>query len=68
MLGTDKSRGYCLDMIWADFVAGPGGHTVGGAIRQPRESFHQTGLWRSPGREQALYGLLNFVTLLNEAQ
>jgi hypothetical protein len=22
MLGTDKSRGYCLEMIWADFLAG----------------------------------------------
>ena len=22
MLGTDKSRGYCLDMICADFLAG----------------------------------------------
>jgi len=41
---------------------------VGGAIRQPRESFHQTGLWRSPGREQVLYGVLNFVTLLSEAR
>src|SRR5256885_13570997 len=23
MLGTDKSRGYCLEMICADFLAGP---------------------------------------------
>jgi hypothetical protein len=22
MLGTDKSRGYCLEMICADFLAG----------------------------------------------
>jgi hypothetical protein len=22
MLGTDKSRGYCLEMIYADFLAG----------------------------------------------
>ena len=22
MLGTDKSRGYCLEMIWAHFLAG----------------------------------------------
>ena len=22
MLGTDKSHGYCLEMIWADFLAG----------------------------------------------
>jgi hypothetical protein len=22
MLGSDKSRGYCLELIWADFVAG----------------------------------------------
>jgi hypothetical protein len=21
MLGTDRSRGYCLEMIWADFPA-----------------------------------------------
>jgi len=21
MLGTDKSRGYCLEMLWADFLA-----------------------------------------------
>jgi len=35
-----------------------------------RRSFHryQTGLWRSPGRKQVLYGVLNFVTLLNEAR
>jgi hypothetical protein len=24
MLGTDKSRGYCLEMICADFLAGSG--------------------------------------------
>ena len=24
MLGTDKSRGYCLEMICADFLAGAG--------------------------------------------
>jgi hypothetical protein len=23
MLGSDKSRGYCLEMICADFLAGP---------------------------------------------
>jgi len=22
MLGSDKSRSYCLEMIWADFLAG----------------------------------------------
>ena len=22
MLGSDRSRGYCLEMIWADFLAG----------------------------------------------
>ena len=22
MLGNDKSRGYCLETIWADFLAG----------------------------------------------
>src|SRR5205085_10663688 len=27
MLGTDKSRGYCLEMICADFLAGAGTHT-----------------------------------------
>ena len=25
MLGTDKSRGYCLEMICADFLAGANG-------------------------------------------
>jgi hypothetical protein len=29
MLGTDKSRGYCLEMICADFLAGA--HADGGA-------------------------------------
>src|SRR5207249_10132642 len=28
MLGTDKSRGYCLEMICADFLAGVGGQTL----------------------------------------
>ena len=28
MLGTDKSRGYCLEMICADFLAGA--HVDGG--------------------------------------
>jgi hypothetical protein len=26
MLGTDKSRGYCLEMICADFLAGANPH------------------------------------------
>ena len=31
MLGTDKSRGYCLEMICADFLAGA---NLGDQIRQ----------------------------------
>ena len=32
MLGSDKSRGYCLEMICADFLAGA--HLEVGNIRQ----------------------------------
>jgi hypothetical protein len=28
MLGTDKSRGYCLEMICADFLAGASQHEL----------------------------------------
>jgi hypothetical protein len=39
MLGTDKSRGYCLEMICADFLAGAN-----------LENKDPTALLRSPSR------------------
>ncbi len=27
MVGTEKSRGYCLELIWADFLEGRGGES-----------------------------------------
>jgi hypothetical protein len=32
MLGTDKSRGYCLEMICADFLAGSATEVPGAAL------------------------------------
>jgi hypothetical protein len=54
MLGTDKSRGYCLEMICADFLAGA-------AIEQPDASTLALSLNRlihllSPEQRQQLFG------------
>jgi hypothetical protein len=32
MLGSDKSRGYCLEMICADFLAGAGEEVTPGTL------------------------------------
>jgi hypothetical protein len=54
MLGTDKSRGYCLEMICADFLAGA---TLDGGdpelLLQSQRRF-----FRFLGREQKKRGLL----------
>jgi hypothetical protein len=38
MLGTDKSRGYCLEMICADFLAGAALENTLGQFPSPRTS------------------------------
>jgi len=48
MLGTDKSRGYCLEMICADFLAGA--NLDGGDPELLLQS--QRGFFRFLGREQ----------------
>ena len=48
MLGTDKSRGYCLEMICADFLAGA--NLDGGDPELLRQS--QRRFFRFLGREQ----------------
>ena len=38
MLGTDKSRGYCLEMICADFLAGAAIENNGSQFPSPTTS------------------------------
>ena len=56
MLGSDRSRGYCLEMICADFLAGVGAATADVALLQTslRRYFHllPSGLQRQVIEEQ----------------
>lgn len=62
MLGSDKSRGYCLEMICADFLAGANldngesGHAVvlDDTILPAPARGTKTGLSREPKRESAM--------------
>ena len=56
MLGTDKSRGYCLEMICADFLAGANLENGDpGALLLSMDRLFK--LLPSPQREQFLDGL-----------
>ena len=51
MLGSDKSRGYCLEMICADFLAGVSLETGNQDALLP--SPHSAGHWSSKAAEEA---------------
>ena len=64
MLGSDKSRGYCLEMICADFLAGANlGNENSEALLQSARGIH---MWAVVGRVRSeLCGTLRFFKFLS---